>query len=117
METNVLELAKKDYPEMTSQRLGRLLAEAFNRGLVDKHMLKGKFPRWRIEASEGRKDRISFSVDGQAYSSYMLPGHQAEPSQINRFGIFNEQMFSDSSEVYFADLVINGHPVALRNDP
>jgi len=117
METNVLELARKDYPEMTSERLRRLLGEAFNRGLVDKHMLKGKYPRWVIQSTEGRKGRIRFSVDGQAYSAYMLPGHQGEPTQINRFGIFNEQMFSDSSEVYFSDLIINGHGVSLKNDP
>ena len=116
-ETNVLDMAKKDYPDMTVERLRGLLSEAFNRGIIDKHMLKGKYPRWAIVGVTGSKGRITFSVDGQVYSSYMLPGHQNEPTTINRFGIYNEQMFSDSTEVYLSDLVINGHKVDLSKDP
>jgi hypothetical protein len=77
METNVLELVRKDYPEMTSERLGRLLAEAFNRGLVDKHKLKAG--PWSINPqlstlnSPSRPSREAFLISVNPCPSVVFP--------------------------------------------
>ena len=63
------------------------------------------------------KGRITFTLDGHVYTAYLLPGHCDEPTAINRFGIYNEQVYSGNSEIYFSDLVVNGHKIDLSKDP
>ncbi len=117
LEPDVLERAKKDYPDITVERLRELLGQAFNRGIVDKHMLKGVFPRWHYERTEGRKGKVTFTVDDKTFTGYLQPGHCDEPTFIDRFGIFNQQIYSGKCELYLSDLVVNGHKIDLSKDP
>lgn len=117
-EVDVLALANKDYPDITAERLRSLLEKARDQGLVENWMHKGVVPHWlRDPAAKDRKGRITFVLDGKATSMYMIPGHADDPTFINRFGIYNAQLYSDKTEFYLSDLTVNGHRVDLSKDP
>ena len=117
-ESNLLARAQQDMPDLSLDRLRELLAQASEQGLVENWNRKGRELHWALTDSPQQwKGRITFSLDEERATFYLLPGHADEPARIDRFGIFNEQIYSGRSEFYLADVVVNGHAIDLRHDP
>jgi hypothetical protein len=118
-EDTILKNAKKDEPEMTKEYLHQMLLEARDAGLVDHWYRKGTYHLWNIERDADKmKGRITFKFDDYAPVSYfLLPGHREELSVINRFGIYNMQIYTGSMEFYLSDLIVNGQKIDLSQNP
>jgi hypothetical protein len=118
-EDAVLKRAKKDEPLMTKKHLHELLLKARDAGLVDHWYRKGSYHLWNIEKDvDQMKGRITFRFDDEPPVSYfLLPGHQDQPSDIDRFGVYNMQIYHGSMEFYLSDLIVNGEKIELSQDP
>lgn len=109
---------QKDDPTMTQEKLLDLLFKARDAGLLDDWYRKGSYHLWTLEKNpEKIKGKITFTFDGQSVSYYLLPGHQDLPAIMNRFGIYNMQIYTGSLEFYISDLVVNGKQIDLSQDP
>lgn len=111
--------AKQQEPALTRERLHRLLVQARDAGLVDHWYKKGAYHLWDIEKNaEGMKGRITLRFDDHPPVSYfLLPGHCDEPSHIDRFGIWNQQIYHGSMQFHVSDLNVNGKKIDLSQDP
>ncbi len=118
-EDDIYARAKADNPEMTREELHNLLLQARDAGLVDHWYRKGTYHLWEIERNaDNMKGRITFKFDNYSPVSYfLLPGHREEPSIINRFGIYNMQIYTGSMEFYVSELIVNGQEIELLQDP
>lgn len=118
-ENSVLKRAKRDEPSITKKRLHELLLKARDAGLVDHWYRKGSYHLWNIEKdADQMKGRITFTFDDQpAVSYFLLPGHRDHPSDIDRFGVYNMQIYHGSMEFYLSDLIVNGEKIELSQDP
>ena len=68
-------------------------------------------------AGGGGNGLITFVLDGQRYELTPDPGHKLDGATFDRFGVWNQQITGDGSELYFDDLVVNGEPISFDNDP
>lgn len=118
-EDDIFERARKADPSMTRENLHALLLLARDAGLVDHWYRKGSYHLWNIEKYAGQmKGRITFRFDDQpAVSYFLLPDHAEGPSHIDRFGIYNMQIYHGSMEFYLSDLSVNGEKIDLSQDP
>jgi len=118
-EDTILVHAQQDEPAMTKVQLHQLLLKARDAGLVDHWYRKGTYHLWNIEKdADQMKGRTTFRFDDQSPVSYfLLPGHQDEPSDIDRFGIYNMQIYHGSLQFFLSDLVVNGEKIELSHDP
>jgi len=118
-EDTILKNSKKDEPDMTKEKLHNMLLVARDEGLVDHWYRKGSYHLWNIEKNASKmKGRITFIFDDYApVSFYLLPGHREEVSIINRFGIYNMQMYTGSMEFYMSDLTVKGQKIDLSQNP
>jgi len=118
-EDTILKNAKKVEPDMTREKLHNMLLVARDAGLVDHWYRKGSYHLWNIEEfADKMKGRITFKFDDYApVSFYLLPDHRDELSIINRFGVYNMQMYTGSMKFYMSDLVVNGQKIDLSHDP
>ncbi len=118
-EDTIFARAQKADPKMTREQLHHLLLKARDAGLLDHWYRKGQYHLWDIEKEAAQlKGRITFRLDDQAPVSYfLLPGHREELSIINRFGVYNMQMYHGSMEFYLSDLTVNGQKINLSQDP
>ena len=109
---------QKDEPSMTKDKLLNLLFIARDRGLVDDWYRKGIYHLWTLEKDIDKiKGKITFTFDGKSVSYFLIPGHQDMPTTIDRFGVYNMQIYTGSLEFYISDLVINNHKIDLSQDP
>jgi len=118
-EDSVLKRAKIDEPAMTKERLHELLLKARDGGLVDHWYRKGQYHLWNIEKeAEKMQGRITFKFgDYEPVSFFLLPGHKDEPSIIDRFGVYNMQIYHGSIEFYLSDLIVNSEKIELSQEP
>ncbi len=65
------------------------------------------------------RSQITVQVDGEKpYRGLPEVADLSEhPAVMDRFGIVNNQTYGDNMEVYFSDLMVNGHKVDLTRDP
>ena len=109
---------KKYKPGITKEKVLDLLKEARDAGLVDDWYRKGIYHLWTlIPDIEKIKGRITFTFDGRSVSYYLIPGHESLPSEINRFGIYNMQIYTGKLKFYLSDLVINQKKIDLSENP
>jgi len=114
----LLATIQRDDPSMTADKLLSLLFEARDAGLIDDWYRKGRYHLWTLERHPERiKGKITFTFDGKSASYYLIPGHQDLPTFMNRFGIYNTQIYTGSLEFYISDLVVNGKKIDLSRDP
>jgi len=114
----ILVAFKKVEPSMTKEKLLDLLFEARDKGLVDDWYRKGKYHLWDLEKDpEKIKGKITFTFDDDSVSYFLIPVHQELPAAIDRFGVWNMQIYSGSLEFYMSDLVVNGKTIDLSQDP
>jgi|GEM_PF-1631952 len=118
-EDSVLKRAKIDEPSITKKSLHKLLLKARDAGLVDHWYRKGRYHLWNIEKdADQMKGRITFKFDDYPPVSYfLLPGHRNEPSDIDRFGIYNMQIYHGSMEFFLSDLIVNGEKIDFSQNP
>ena len=118
-EDSILVRARKDEPSMNKESLEKLLKIARDKGLVDDWYRKGKYHLWEIEKDmRGMKGRITLAFDDEKPVSYfMIGGHMEEPSQVDRFGIWNMQIYTGSMTFYMSDLIVNGEKIDLSQNP
>jgi hypothetical protein len=118
-EDTILARAQKDQPDMTKEKIHDLLLTARDAGLVDHWYRKGTYNLWNIERDADEiKGRITFKFDDYGPVSYFLiPGHQDHESIIDRFGVYNMQMYHGSLNFFLSDLVVNGEKIELLQDP
>ncbi len=115
---SILVRFQKDDPSMTKEKLLELLFDARDKGLVDDWYRKGRYHLWDLEKEpEKIKGKITFTFDGESVSYFLIPGHQEHPAAINRFGIWNMQIYTGSMEFYISDLVVNNKKIDLSQDP
>lgn len=115
---DILELFIKDEPSITFEKLEELLLKARDLGLVDDWYRKGLWHLWTLERNpEEIKGKITFTFNNESVSYYLLPGHQDVPTFMNRFGVFNWQMYTGSLEFYLSDLIINDKKIDLSQNP
>lgn len=118
-EDTVLVRAQKDEPTMTKAQIHKLLLKARDTGLVDHWYRKGSYHLWDIEReNEKIKGRITFKFDDYDPVSYFLIADHAEhKSHIDRFGVYNMQMYHGSMKFFLSNLIVNGEKVDLSQDP
>jgi len=115
---SILVAFKKEEPSITKEKLLEILFDARDKGLIDDWYRKGKYHLWSLEREpEKIKGRITFTFDGKSVSYFLLPGHQDLPTTINRFGIWNMQIYTGSMKFYMSDLVVNNKKIDLSEDP
>lgn len=115
---SILVAFKNDEPSITKEKLLDLLFDARDKGLIDDWYRKGKYHLWSLEMEpEKIKGRITFTFDGESVSYFLIPGHQELPATIDRFGIWNMQIYTGSMEFYVSDLVVNNKKIDLSQDP
>ncbi len=109
---------KKVEPGITKDQLLKELKIARDAGLVDDWYRKGTYHLWTLEPDIDKiKGRITFTFDGHSVSYYLIPGQKELPTQMNRFGIYNMQIYTGSLKFYLADLVVNNKKIDLSEDP
>ncbi|MEJ2613375.1 MAG: hypothetical protein P8Z35_00300 [Ignavibacteriaceae bacterium] len=114
----LLQLFKKDNPSMTKEKLLNLLFIARDRGLVDDWYRKGKYHLWTLEKDIDKiKGKITFIFDEDTVSYFLIPGHQDIPTEINRFGVYNMQIYTGKLEFYISDLIVNDQKIELSQNP
>jgi hypothetical protein len=124
----VYEKARQAEPGLTQEALMRRMQTALAEGFLS------YFPRttgfgieasvhgyfWTLRGDEPTKMRgaVSFQFDsGPVYKLYLRIDHREAPQMLNRFGIFNFQMFHRWLEFYVNDLIVNGQKIDLSEDP
>ncbi|WP_428938596.1 hypothetical protein [Fontivita pretiosa] len=116
--SQILEKAKKDEPEITREALEQRLQAALQQGLVT-WLARHRTEYWLLkEPDADLLGEISVQIDdGPVYKSYMRRDVRDHPVQLDRFGIFNMQMYHRSVTFYVSDLVVNGQKIDLSKDP
>ncbi len=111
--------AKKDEPDITPDQLHQLLLEARDLGLIDHWYRKSSYHLWDIERNpHGMKGKVTFKfADNPPMSYFLIAGHNEEPSIINRFGVYNMQVYHGSMKFYLSDLVVNDQKIELSSNP
>jgi len=115
---SILVAFKKDELSITKEKLLDLLFDARDKGLIDDWYRKGKYHLWSLEVEpEKIKGRITFTFNGESVSYFLIPGHQDLPAAIDRFGIWNMQIYTGSLKFHISDLVVNNKKIDLSQDP
>jgi hypothetical protein len=116
--STIIEKAKQFDPTLTPERLTQLLNKARDQGLVGHWLRKGIDTYWLEADAQKFRGKVSFQLDdGPAYSRFLQPGFYDDPVTIDRFGIFNYQLYHGSMEFYLANLTVNGERIGLASDP
>lgn len=76
--------------------------------------------RWTLTydpAANKGDGEITFTLDGQAYTLPLAPGHKADGAAFDRFGLWNHQTSGKGIDVAFTDLTLDGAKLDLAADP
>ena len=113
----ILERAKEFNPDLTHEELHKMLNQGRDQGIVGHWLRKGIDTYWRRQRPEDYKGEIKLQIDDQSYKTFLIPGMQDSETVIDRFGIFNFQVYHGRLEFYVGDLTVNGHKLDLTQDP
>lgn len=67
-------------------------------------------------SAEGNGE-ITFIFDDEPFTLALVSGHKVDGATYNRFGILNTQIAGKGMNVYIADLILDGEPIDLNQDP
>jgi hypothetical protein len=129
-EDDLFALAQKQEPALTRQQFRTQLEQAAERGLVGSTRL-GDYEVWTANSTPADfKGAFSFQLDGgRVFKLYLSNEERDAPVVLDRFGIFNFQLYGrhwefydnestgTSSEFYLGDLTVNGVKIDLSKDP
>lgn len=112
------EKAKAAEPGATLENIKTRLAAALAEGYV-RYFFRAPHGYWTLNEEYGAmKGAITVRYDGgPAHRLYVLPEHRGQPLALDRFGIFNLQMYHSPLEFYVSDLTLNGRKIDLSRDP
>jgi hypothetical protein len=114
---DVFEVARKSEPDVTLPQIKQRLEAATAAGLIRCYN-RNKISYLRYDERVPVKGVITLQLDdGPLYHCWVEQEQREAPLALNRFGIFNFQLYHESTEFYLSDLVINGQPIGLSRDP
>jgi len=140
----ILERARKDEPGLTKEELEKRLVEAHAEGLVyylqrtghesvigttawsgyfwglsdEKQRTRSRDGSEAAEAESLRGGAMTLQLDDmRPFKVFLWKQSQDQPVFMDRFGLFNLQLYHHYIDLYLADLTVNGHKVDLGKDP
>ncbi|MGE5310958.1 MAG: hypothetical protein ACM3MN_04380, partial [Nitrospirota bacterium] len=110
--------ARRAEPGVTLEQVKRRLGDALALGLIA-YLPKERGIFYTLLDSYGdRKGSITFQLDeGLQYRDWLPPALHDGPVSMDRFGIFNMQIYHQMTRFFVSDLTIDGTKVDLRKDP
>lgn len=127
-EEEILKAAHEFEPDLTLEELQRRLWDAEAKGQAVYYHY-GMVDKWYRRDPANHKGLITFQLDKERTQQlWMFQDHRELPVTMDRFGLFNFQLYgrhwefynNDSGqecEVYFGDLTVNGQSLDLSKDP
>ncbi len=121
----IFEKAKAAEPGVTLKQIEARLSHALAGGSIETFRRPGGNP-YRpggifftlSDTSQDLKGVVTLQVDGgQLYKLWLPAEHRDAPVALDRFGLFNFQVYSGSTELYVSDLAVNGQKIDLASDP
>jgi hypothetical protein len=105
-------------PDLTREALQQRLRAALGQGLVTYLPRHGK-ENWLLkQVKDDLKGAIIVQVDdGMEYRTYLTAEQRDQPVELDRFGIFNMQLYHGVVKFYASDLMVNGKRIDLSKDP
>jgi hypothetical protein len=114
----IFEEARQAEPGVTLEQIESRLREALALGLV------AYLPKERgvfytlLDSYENRKGSITFKLDdGRQYRDWLPSALHDGPVSMDRFGIFNMQIYHRVARFFVSDLTVNGTKIDLGKDP
>jgi len=114
----IFEKARQAEPGVTLEQVKSRLGDALALGLV------AYLPKERgvfytlLDSYEDRKGSLTLQLDdGRQYRDWLPSALHDGPVSMDRFGIFNMQIYHRVARFFVSDLTINGTKVDLRKDP
>lgn len=121
----VFEKAKAAEPGVTLKQIEARLSDALAGGYIETFRRPGGNP-YRSggifytlnDDREQYRGAVTLQVDGgRSYKFWLPAAHRDAPVALDRFGLFNFQLYSGSTELYVSDLVVNDQKIDLGRDP
>ena len=119
--------ARKDEPNLTKDELYNRLVEAHAEGLlyylqrtghesiIGTTDWNGYF--WGIREGRSSGAMIMKVDDMRPFKVFLSDKAKTEPVYMDRFGLFNLQMYHQYIDLYLSDLTVNDHKVNLSKEP
>jgi hypothetical protein len=121
---DMLPRARQDEPNITPEELHARLVAAHSAGFVSYLDRRGgttsgqKGELWFYREARDRQGVMILEVDDHLpYKMFIAKSAHKEPVFMDRFGIFNFQMYHNPIRFFVSDLTVNGHKVDLSKDP
>lgn len=114
----IFEKAKNSEPNVTLQQIKSRLRDALAIGFIAYlPRQKGDFYTL-LRDYENRKGLVTIQIDnGREYRDWLPLWLRNAPVSMDRFGIFNMQIYHRMIQFYVADLKVNGKSVNLTDNP
>jgi len=114
----ILTKAKQVEPELTVAALEQRLKAALEKGLVS-FLARHRKQFWLLkQEKEDLKGAVIVQIDGgQEFRSYLTAEMRDQPVELDRFGIFNMQLYHGTETFHVSDLAVNGRKIDLSKDP
>jgi len=114
----ILTKAQQVEPGLTKDALELRLKTVLKAGLVlflERHGKK----LWSLKQDgDNLKGAVSVQVDdGEEFRTYLPAALQEQPVTLDRFGIFNMQLYHGAMSFQISDLAVNGQKIDLSKDP
>ncbi|MBK7493847.1 MAG: hypothetical protein IPI28_00035 [Candidatus Omnitrophica bacterium] len=117
-ESFILQRAHSDEPELTAEDLHRRLVSAREEGLAEYFHRHGQHRWWKTPHPEKNHGRLRFQLDQEEpYIMWFDEEIRSSPAEFDRFGLFNICRYGTGQTVYFSNLILNGQPIDLSQDP
>ncbi|WP_428938593.1 hypothetical protein [Fontivita pretiosa] len=129
-ESDLYEKARQVEPNLTAEEFHKRLELAEERGLAGSTRLGDHLAWWKNSNPRDYLGAVTFQLDeGRKYVAFLPKEYQDEPMLIDRFGIFNFQLYGrhwefydnestgTTCEFYIGDLTVNGKKIDLSKDP
>jgi len=110
--------AKQAEPGATLEQVQRRLRDAVALGWVAfVPKVRGVFYAL-LDSRDDRKGCITFQLDdGRQYRDWLPSALHEAPAAMDRFGIFNMQVYHRVARFFVSDLTVNGRKTELSRDP
>lgn len=114
----ILEIGKKTEPDLTMAALEKRLDAARDLGLVT-YLERGRKRHFQLKQDKAElKGEVSMQLDdGPVLKTYLDAKVRDQPVVLDRFGIYNMQIYHAGLIFFVSDLVLNGRKIDLSKDP
>lgn len=110
--------ARQAEPGVTLEQVKGRLADALALGLVAYLRKERGVFSTLLDGHENRKGCLTFQLDDwRQYRDWLPSALHDGPVSMDRFGIFNMQIYHRVARFFVSDLTVNGTKVDLRRDP